>query len=357
MIDEDFFLDLIDKHIFCHNGFAIYRLPDESLIHLVIQHNGNCLTPRDLLDVDNYNGFLMAPFSIDNEPVIIVKDEYTAIGIENITNMLIHLPANEHYDSQYLTSPRNISRDEYSTAFHYFLENLKNNEASKLVLARSVSRQFPYSPSRYFFDKAKNNIHQMVYLCFTPQSGLWIGCTPEIIIEGHHNSWHTIALAGTQIYSDNLIWNDKNILEQHIVAQYINNVLKPISSNIKCSETYTAKAGLLAHLRTDINFDTNESIGVGEILNILHPTPAVCGFPIDFAKKIINKYEPTKRFYYSGIVGPLNIDEYCHLYVNLRCARIDNDIATCFAGGGLLASSVENEEWNETEMKISTIID
>ena len=79
------------------------------------------------------------------------------------------------------------------------------------------------------------------------------------------------------------------------------------------------------------------------------------GRPKDMARDFIVSNEFAPRCYYSGFLGSLNPDAETHLYVSLRCMRIDKDTCSLYAGGGLLADSDMETEWRETEMKMDTM--
>ena len=87
----------------------------------------------------------------------------------------------------------------------------------------------------------------------------------------------------------------------------------------------------------------------------MHPTPAVCGIPKQESLHFIGKNEGYDRGFYSGVVGMLNPDGKTDLYVNLRCANITGHKIVLYAGGGILASSDMESEWQETEEKMKTI--
>jgi isochorismate synthase len=94
---------------------------------------------------------------------------------------------------------------------------------------------------------------------------------------------------------------------------------------------------------------------VGDLLQALHPTPAVCGLPKQETFRFITAHEHVSRQYYSGFMGPLGIAHSTHLYVSLRCMQIHGNEHHLYAGGGLLKDSVEQQEWLETEAKMQTM--
>ena len=115
------------------------------------------------------------------------------------------------------------------------------------------------------------------------------------------------------------------------------------------------RAGRLVHLRSDFLFTLPDTGRLGELLNVLYPTPAVCGLPKDAARDFIRRNELAPRQYYSGFAGLLQPTGETHLYVSLRCMRLRGDDCTLFAGGGLLADSEMSTEWDETEAKMETM--
>jgi len=193
-----------------------------------------------------------------------------------------------------------------------------------------------------------------IALVYTPQSGLWLTSTPEILLAGQGSEWQTIALAGTMPWADDVVWSDKNRQEQRYVASYIAQVLQPFTNHIEEQGPYTARAGHLAHLRSDFRFAMSDRL-VGPLVEALHPTPAVCGLPKEAAFRFILSHEHHDRSYYSGFMGPLDLDSHTHLFVTLRCMQLFDDGYRLYAGGGLLSDSEEELEWQETETKLDTM--
>ena len=94
----------------------------------------------------------------------------------------------------------------------------------------------------------------------------------------------------------------------------------------------------------------------GQLVNLLHPTSAVCGMPLDKAYKFINENEVNGRELFTGIFGPINLDDKSHLFVNLRSATVIADKIYSFAGAGITIDSDSDKEWEETELKCETIL-
>lgn len=248
----------------------------------------------------------------------------------------------------------------YAISFRVFTEPLVKGEIDKLVLSRQqqLPRPAGFSPAVAFLRACRRYTHSYVYLCHTPQTGTWLGSTPEIILSGKNGAWQTVALAGTQRFSKGMhldSWDEKNRKEQQIVAAYIRHQLDTLGIRAAENGPYPAKAGELAHLKSEFRFALSGRPRLGDLLGLLHPTPAVCGLPKEKAYRFILDKEGYERSYYSGFIGWMDPGGETDLYVNLRCTHIGPVSFTLYAGGGLLASSRQEEEWQETEDKLQTM--
>ncbi len=248
----------------------------------------------------------------------------------------------------------------YQSCFRLFTEPLLQDDMHKLVLSRrqQLGRPAVFSAGKAFARACRRYTRSYVYLCHTPQTGTWLGSTPEIILSGKAGAWQTVALAGTQRYAKGMYldsWDEKNRREQQIVAAYIRDRLATLGIRAQETGPYPAKAGELAHLKSEFRFELPAAPRLGDLLDLLHPTPAVCGLPKEKAYRFILDHEGYERSYYSGFIGWMNPEGETDLYVNLRCTHIGPDGFTLYAGGGLLASSHLEEEWQETEDKLQTM--
>jgi isochorismate synthase len=87
-----------------------------------------------------------------------------------------------------------------------------------------------------------------------------------------------------------------------------------------------------------------------------HPTPAVCGVPLQKAKEVIAELEPHKRSYYTGYLGIVSPNKELNLFVNLRCLQVLPNRLALYLGGGITANSNAEKEWAETNFKAETLL-
>ena len=342
----------IDALIRQNRAFAVYRLPGQDRLHYIGQTNNAVRTFSSIESLNKQNGFVIAPFRVSETcPIFLI--ETCEENIFKIPDVVVANGKNENI--------REKPSSNYRLRFKMFIQALADKEFEKLVLSYclTIPRKNGFSSEDVFYRACKRYIHSYMYLFHTPQTGTWMGNSPEILLSGKKNEWHTVALAGTQLLRNGQlpeIWDEKKRKEQQLVTDYIRNCL--LSYNVCTNESgsYSVQAGELAHLKTDFHFSLSDNQNLGELLNILHPTPAVCGLPKEKAIRFINDNEGYDRRCYSGFIGCMNPDEQTDLYVNLRCMQIEDNRLLLYAGGGLIASSDLEEEWMETEDKLQTIL-
>nr|WP_165359891.1 isochorismate synthase [Parabacteroides goldsteinii] len=350
---------IIDTLIRQGRSFAIYRIPGEDSPRFVMQASGSACLLYDIEDLNEQQGFVIAPFRVSRDcPIVLIRRDYSELP-ESCPNDSIRMDLEFHPNETEISSERK-TKDNYTDCFGSFIKPLQEKTLDKLVLSRSLTldRKAGFSPAKAFYKACEQYIRSYVYLCHTPQTGTWLGGTPEIILSGEQGEWHTVALAGTQPLQNGEMptyWDEKNIREQQLVSTYIHDQLTSLGIDSIMEGPYPARAGALCHLKSDFRFKLDSNRKLGSLLGLLHPTPAICGLPKEDAYRFILEHEGYDRRYYSGFIGWLNPEGRTNLYVNLRCMNIKKDIFTLYAGGGLLSSSELSDEWQETEDKLQTM--
>ena len=315
------------------DSYATWKNPGENILHVL---RGKSVTLNSVRDLGKHSGFAIAPFCLD--------EDYKVVIIE--------------HDCRF----ESIKIDVYMERFGIFHSAVSNGRFEKLVLSRNKSIKIDkdFSALKAFYTACIAYGDSYIYLCNTPYTGIWIGATPEVLLSVKGTNCTTVALAGTKLCNNNLLpdkWDSKNIAEQNLVANYLRNIVRNFDPAFKEDGPYPVKAGKLTHLKTVFEFRKNRETELGGLLELIHPTPAVCGLPKREALGFILENEGYSRGYYSGFVGKLNIEKETQLYVNLRCMNICDSVVTLYAGGGIVKGSVAEDEWIETERKMATMQD
>ena len=347
------------------SAFAVYRLPYGKYATKVLQTDGEPAEYLSCAELNGKHGFVMAPFETTaSHPILLIRpDEVERIGLRSEeggvrSEKCLRAECN-------LTPPSSLLPPRtYQIDFANFHSQLELGTFRKIVLARCAEEELTESipPMELFYKACELYPRMFISLVCTEKGGCWLTATPEILLEGKDNDWRTIALAGTvRLEGEQLSgegetvnWSTKNIQEQRYVATYIAERLEQFTSDFSEEGPSSVRAANLVHLRSDFTFSLPSNDRLGDLLQTLHPTPAVCGLPKREAFHFITHNEYSPRLYYSGFQGWLG-EEETHLYVSLRCMRIEDRHYYLYAGGGLLKDSTEEQEWQETEAKLETM--
>ncbi len=367
-MDNDLFTATYIDHLIARQvSFAFYRLPWKTEPEYKIQYEGGPEIVEKLEELNGKTGFVIAPFNNTREtPLVLIKpdlegkgwktfqEEIEKIFPDGLVDGEVSFPETPWKESTY------TDKERYLEAFNGFIVPLKQKKFEKLVLSRPAyfSRKEDFSVTDAFIQACNRYPRAFVYLCYTPQTGTWLGSTPEILLSGDRKRWHTIALAGTMPQESGKSahsWSVKNKKEQAVVADYIRRQLKQSGIEPVEDGPYTVQAGPLVHLRSDFCFTLPDNNRLGELLALLYPTPAVCGLPKEAAFEFILEREGYNRKYYSGFIGWLAPESRSEIYVNLRCMEIKENILTLYAGSGIMPDSDAASEWEETEEKMRTM--
>lgn len=338
----------IEKALKSKLPFVVYRKPNAAVLKGWFQKNNTLYTSKNYTE----SGFIFAPFDDKNTAILLPKDQATFQQEE------IKFPSN-------LISENNIFTNYTSEETHINIvkkgvKAIEDNLFKKVVLSRREEVKLSDFNSVKVFKKLLISYpNAFTYIWFHPKVGMWLGATPETLVKIKDNSFKTMSLAGTQVYNktSTVSWQTKEIEEQQFVTDYITDKLSTICKELKNSKVKTIKAGNLLHLQTLISgeiFTDNATL-----IKKLHPTPAVCGLPLEASKKFILENENYNRTYYTGFLGELNLKENnkntSELFVNLRCMEIKNNLAFVFVGGGITKESNPESEWKETIAKTKTM--
>ena len=366
--DELRVCNAIDTLIRKNRSFALWRIPGEAP-RFAMQTSGSARLLYNIEELDEQIGSFTAPFHVSQQhPIVLIRPDIQELPLGEETTVSClwdrsSMPTEqEFHHRETFVSSRKTPKEDYSRRFNAFIEPLRRKQFEKLVLSRSQTipaGKAGFSPAAAFHKATGRYKYSYVYLCHTPATGTWLGCTPEIILSGKNGEWHTVALAGTQPLQNGELpteWDDKNREEQEYVSFYIRKQLQALG--IKPAETapVPVRARELSHLKSDFRFPLPDNKKLGDLLKRLHPTPAVCGLPKEETYHFIRENEGHDRSYYSGFIGWLAPEEKSDLYVNLRCMNILPDAFVLYAGGGILASSEAESEWLETEAKMQTMM-
>ncbi len=346
-----YFFEKIREQIKNQLPFVCYCKPNSDTIISLLQKN-DTLVPWNSSEI----GFVFVSF--DNEKRYIIPENQSDILYEKLQVTDFIYPKHRDF------AVDELKKEHFENLVAKAVFEIEAGTFEKVVLSRKEVIALHDFDLEAVFSKLVNNYQSAFNYCFYhPKLGLWMGASPEQFLKIEENKISTIALAGTQSISgyQNIEWETKEINEQKIVADFIVKSLSLFSNSVTISKPYNFKAGALIHIRTDIQALIENQSDLEKIIDIMHPTPAVCGFPKDVSRKFILKEEGYDREFYAGFLGEWNKDFQTFtkgnsdLFVNLRCMKIHEKYAELYIGCGINKGSIPEKEFVETFNKSQTM--
>ena len=332
--------------------FVIYCKPNSDQLIGVFQKNDI------LFQIANFEESGFAFVSFNGEKKYLIPKKESDVYIETISEI-----------DYFITNDIDLNIDlnakiTFENLVQKGINAIQNKHFDKVVLSRKESIKIENFDFEKSFNQFIYNYQNTFKYCFYhPKIGFWMGATPEQFLQLSENKIKTVSFAGTQPYAEieKYVWQEKEKQEQQFVTDFILDNLKKYSSKISFSEPYTSRAGSIVHLKTDIEAVINNPNDFRNIIEKLHPTPAVCGLPKAEAMQFIIENEEYDRTFYTGFLGELNIDfttfsnNKSDLFVNLRCMTIENNFANIYVGCGITKDSIPENEFIEMVNKSKTM--
>lgn len=342
----------VSENLKSFNAEVIYRLPG-ALAIVSMRGSASLLTDNSPI-ASGKKGFIMAPFT-DGLPVLWLEaEQINSFSDQAQIQTFLPVVSPPLHKTQKIFEVDEVS---YKFEVEKIIEQIKDGAAGKVVLSRQmiIPLRDGFPVIELFHHLCDQYPDAFVYLANFSGLGLWLGASPETLISFSKQALKTMALAGTRKAGDYRPWTEKDKEEHIFVVDYILEKLgKAECTNIHISAPDSVNAGKAMHLCTVFSTSCKRDSLVN-IVNSLHPTPAVCGMPSEKALEIIRLTEQHNRMYYTGYLGPVG-PETVDLFVNLRCLQIVEGKAVIYVGGGLTAASDPQAEWDETALKSTTML-
>ena len=151
-----------------------------------------------------------------------------------------------------------------------------------------------------------------------------------------------------------LLESSKDRHEHDVVVRSVTERLSSIAETRKNEDQVAVvpAAGGLWHLRRQLELTLNDAVDDASVLGLLHPTPAVCGRPTNMARTHLSSQEGFDRGLYAGPIGLFDGSGH-DVAVAIRSLRLSPEMATLFAGAGIVRDSQPEMEFVETEAKLA----
>ncbi|MCO5239520.1 MAG: chorismate-binding protein [Chitinophagaceae bacterium] len=344
----------IAQTLFTKNiAFCLYRFPAEKNFRIAIE--------PEFLPHPKENTFWITPFCQYSTAKDILLDVLNKDFLNDSFLQYVHSLAPRE-KKQDVPLPAESTKEDYFKKIHAFLRDIHAGKLDKAILSRVLYEDKPEDFDMFdcFLRLSESYPGTFVHLLVHPRAGIWLGATAELLLKKRDKEISIMALAGTQSRRDgkDYLWRTKEMEEHLMVSNHIEAVFQKYGClMIKKEGPHNMETGRVAHLATDYIYEEHATFNLKSLLGELHPTPAVGGLPVGKGVEYILEHEGYDRRYYCGFIGETDFTTSADLYINLRNMQIGTDRIAIYVGGGITAASDPEEEWQETVMKSSTMLE
>lgn len=259
-------------------------------------------------------------------------------------------------------------KDPYLASIDQVTALIKAKQAAKVVIARSLALQFkeqvtsPQVLAQIIDEQPESYLFGLEW-----HDLLFFGASPERLVKVENGRAYSSCVAGSiqrgktpeedEAYGQSLLNDPKNGGEHQYVVDMIAETFRKNCVEMKIPDgPRLLKIRDIQHLYTPVEGQLNDEATILQLTKHLHPTPALGGVPRIEAMSAIRKYEPMNRGLYAAPIGWLDAEGNGEFAVAIRSAALIKDKAYLYAGGGIVADSEPQSEYEETLVKFRPML-
>jgi isochorismate synthase len=247
-------------------------------------------------------------------------------------------------------------------------QNLRSGELGKVVLARRYRIQ-----GRDLFDPAqvigrlRTDYSDCFLFAVARGERCFLGASPERLVRLRHENVRATCLAGSiargatpeldQQLGEELLASAKDRAEHEFVVRAIcDELIEVCGGRVTTGPLSLMKLRNIQHLFTPIVGRVARGRSILDLVERLHPTPAMGGTPREPALAMIRRFEGLDRGWYASPVGWMDIRGEGEFTVAIRSALLHGSAASLFAGCGIVAGSDPEREYAESCLKLRPML-
>jgi menaquinone-specific isochorismate synthase len=301
--------------------------------------------------------------------VLCTPDDQATLFIEMINerDQLVENKSKSNNKNE-LIEQNEVDPDGWKAMVAAAVTNMKTSDIEKVVLARELRLKFNDKVmSENVVKNLLNEQPDSYIFSFESGSDCFIGATPERLMKKRGNELYSTCLAGSiargkdqledEQLEQELLNDEKNRIEHQYVVSMITEALSPVCVSLHVpSEPVIMKNRHIQHLYTPVQGTCDENVSIFDIVDKLHPTPAMGGLPKEKAVVMIREIENLERGFYAAPLGWTDSYGNGEFAVGIRSALLQGREASLFAGCGLLPNSTPESEYHETGIKFNPML-
>ncbi|MEX2722374.1 MAG: anthranilate synthase component I [Candidatus Freyarchaeota archaeon] len=267
------------------------------------------------------------------------------------------------------TDPKvNMTKEEYEEAVEEAKKYIVSGDIFQVVLSKRFDFTFRGDLARFYL--ALREINPSPYMYFLKMGDRQIvGSSPEMLVRVEHGNVETFPIAGTRprvedpaenrVLAKDLLMDEKECAEHVMLVDLARNDLGKVSrfGSVHVPEFMQVhEYSHVQHIVSRVVGKLREDCSCYDALRAVFPAGTVSGAPKVRAMEIIEEFEPTRRGPYAGAVGYFSYNGNMDFAITIRTLVADRNKCFIQVGAGIVADSVPEKEWFETEHKAKALL-
>lgn len=348
-------------------GFSFDPLKRKTKLWSEFDHSKFVL-PKVLLTVWKGQAYLTTNVFVSDKTDV----EQLAQALSNIEQQLLmdgHEGLVNPYDHESDSIRINeVEPEQWKQAVAKLAAEVREQKLDKVVLARELRIQSdkPFSPDAVL---ARLREEQPLSYLFAIETGgdCFLGASPERLVKRSGDEVLSTCLAGSirrgntpaedEQLGQALLQDKKNLHEHAVVVEMIKSAMEKGCVVVDVPEhPVLITLRNIHHLYTPVKGQAREDVSLLGMVDLLHPTPALGGFPKEVALTKIREEELLDRGWYAGPVGWIDSFGNGEFAVAIRSGLLQGQEASLFAGCGIVGDSDPESEYQETIIKFKPML-
>jgi anthranilate synthase component 1 len=262
----------------------------------------------------------------------------------------------------------NLSREEFCQAVERAKEYIRAGDIFQAVLSRRIDFVPDVHPFAVY--RALREINPSPYLYYLNfGERKVIGASPEMLVRVERREITTVPIAGTrprgstpeeeERFARELLSDEKERAEHTMLVDLARNDVGRVAKfrSLKVEDFMSIERfSHVQHLVTTVHGTLRDDRDACDALVSCFPAGTVTGAPKIRAMQIIDELEPDRRGAYAGAVGYVGFDRNLECAITIRTILFEQDRASIQVGAGIVADSVPDNEYRETESKAQAML-
>ena len=261
-----------------------------------------------------------------------------------------------------------FSKVNFIAAVERIKRYILDGDIMQTVLSQRTSK--PYNASPLSLYRALRNLNPSPYMFYYHFGGFYVvGTSPEILVRLEGETVTVRPIAGTRprgettqedlILAADLLADPKERAEQVMLMDLGRNDIGRVAQTGTVTVTENMQIenySHVMHIVSNVDGKLKPGLNAMDVLRATFPAGTVSGAPKVRAMQVIDELEISKRGIYAGAVGYLGFNGDMDLAIAIRTGIVKDGMLHVQAGAGIVADSVPENEWIETQNKARALL-